>query len=197
MRAFKWVPLLLILAFIKFMFTSAYLLGSKSNLWSWGIKEAEAAPQKMASKGDKKAESKKDLDFPDCPEALFKALKAEKEKIARERLALEKKKKDLTLLEEQVNRRLATLKTLEEELDKKLTELRTIKTKRFKLLVGAYGNMKPSKAAKLLVAMEPEMAIKILSALKTDQVARILSAMPPDKAASLAESLSGLPPREM
>ncbi len=186
MRTFKWLPLLLVVALLKFLVTGLYFWGCKHGGLKWGVQEAEAAPNQPSEKT-----------LPSCPEALFEALKAEREKLAQERKALEERKKNLALLEEQIKRRLATLKTLEEELDKKLTELRTIKNKRFKLLVGAYGNMKPSKAAKLIEAMEPEMAIKILSALKTEQVARILSAMPPEKAASLAESLSGLPPREM
>ena len=188
MKISKWLPILLMVALLKVSVSGFYLFYARNGKFALGLEEAKAAPPKETPK--------KELP-PKCPEALFQALKAEREKIAKERRELEKKKRDLALLEEQVTRRLATLKTLEEELDKKLTELRTIKNKRFKLLVGAYGNMKPSKAAKLIEAMEPEMAIKILSALKTEQVARILSAMPPDKAASLAEALSGLPPREM
>ncbi|NPA48950.1 MAG: hypothetical protein GXO20_03135 [Thermodesulfobacteria bacterium] len=187
MKGFRILPLLVGVAFLKLLLTGAYFWGVKGGKLNLTVAEARASAEKETSEEGAFC----------CPEALFEALRLEKEKLRQERLALEKRKKDLALLEEQVRRRLATLKSLEEELDKKLNELREIKTKRFKLLVGAYGTMKPSKAARLIEAMEPEMAIKILSALKTDQVARILSAMPPEKAASLAEALSGLPPREL
>ncbi len=186
MKGFRVMPFLVGVAFLKLILTGVYLWGLKGGRLDLTVAEAQASAEKI-----------KEEDSFCCPEALFQALRLEKEKLRQERLNLEKKKKDLALLEEQVRRRLATLKSLEEELDKKLQELREIKNKRFKLLVGAYGTMKPSKAARLIEAMEPEMAIKILSALKTEQVARILSAMPPKKAASLAEALSGLPPREL
>ncbi len=56
--------------------------------------------------------------------------------------------------------------------------------------------MSPRKAAEQLLNMDKDMAVKILSQMKSTQVANILSAMPPDKAATLAEALSGVPPRE-
>ncbi len=183
MKIFKLAPVLVLLAFLKLLFTGAYFYAAKTGRLSW--------PSALAL-----AETKKETP-PACPEDVFRALRTEKERLAAKEEEINRREKSLNLLEEQVKKRLASLTNLEEEIDKKLAELRTIKSQRFKLLVGAYANMKPSKAAKLLEAMEPEMAIKILSALKTEQVARILSAMPPEKAASLAESLSGLPPREL
>ena len=186
MKVSKVVWILVLAAFLKLSLSGLYFYYARTGRLS--LKPALAL-----------AEVKKDQ-APDpsrCPEELFRALRVERERLARERARLEQRRKELDLLEKQVKRRLASLASLEQELDRKLAELRTLKNERFKLLVGVYSTMKPSKAARLLEAMEPEMAIKILSALKTDQVARILSAMPPEKAASLAESLSGLPPREM
>ncbi len=181
--AFRLVPVLILLALLKLIFSGVYLYYSRTGRLTLSPAVALATVEETPK--------------PSCPDDLFRALRVEKEKISQREAELAKKEKDLALLEQEVKRRLASLSSLEDELDKKLKELRAIKSKRFKLLVGAYATMKPSKAAKLLVSMEPQMAIKILSALKTDQVARILSAMPPEKAASLAESLTGLPPREM
>ncbi|WP_022852302.1 MotE family protein [Thermodesulfatator atlanticus] len=188
MKTLKLMPFLLILALLKLGVTGCYF---------FLIKQGKIALPSPVSKAYAEAQKSEQGSPFSCPEALYEALRLEKEQIAREKESLSKKQADLKLLEEQVLRRIAALESLEEEIDKKLNELRVIKTKRFKLLVGAYGNMKPSKAAKLLEAMEPNMAIKILSALKTEQVARILAAMPPEKAASLAEALSGLPPKEL
>ncbi len=185
MKLFKLMPLLVILVMAKLILSGALVYFYHTGTLFF---EPESALARAAPKEKRE---------PVCPKELFTALRAERERLKEEQAKLEKESQNLTLLKEQVDKRLASLATLEDEIDQKLQELRTIKTERFKLLVGAYANMKPSKAAKLLEAMEPEMAIKILSALKTEQVARILSAMPPEKAASLAESLSGLPPREL
>ncbi|OAG28168.1 MotE family protein [Thermodesulfatator autotrophicus] len=187
MKTSKLMSLVLILAFIKFILAGTYFFLFHQGKFSLGLSEAKAEAKAKVEKED----------IFSCPKALYEALRIEKERLAKEKEVLSQKKEKLALMEKQIQRRLAALESLNEEVEQKLNELKTIKTKRFKLLVGAYGNMKPSKAAKLLEAMEPDMAIKILSALKTEQVARILSAMPPEKAASLAESLSGLPPREM
>ncbi len=184
MKILRLVPVLVLVAFLKLGITVFYFYAVKTGRLVWHPALAMA-------------ETKKEAPSNACSQDLFRALRVEKEKLAKKEEEIARKEKNLQLLEEQVKKRLASLSNLEEEIDQKLAELRTIKNQRFKLLVGAYANMKPSKAAKLLEAMEPEMAIKILSALKTEQVARILSAMPPEKAASLAESLSGLPPREM
>jgi len=131
-----------------------------------------------------------------CPPELFEALRIERIQLETRRKEILLREKRLKLLETQVERRLAALLELEDSLQKKLDRLETIENERFRLLVKAYGEMRPSKAARLLVSMEPEMAVKILSAMKSDQVARILAAMPPDKAAPLAEALSGLPPKK-
>ncbi len=187
MKLSRWVPVLVILAGTKVLFSSMLYYLYQTNRFLFEPQEALAQATK----------DKKDQALMNCPQEIFAALRAEKEHLAVEAQKIEKEKKDLQLLQDQVNKRLTTLTALEDEIERKLKEIQVIKTKRFKLLVGAYANMKPSKAAKLLVAMDQDMAIKILSALKTDQVARILSSMPPEKAASLAESLSGLPPKEL
>ncbi|AEH45672.1 MgtE intracellular region [Thermodesulfatator indicus DSM 15286] len=187
MKISRLMPLILFLAFLKFVVAGTYFFLFHQGKFSLAVAEAKA--EAKTQNGNE--------DIFSCPKALYEALRIEKERLAQEKESLAQEKARLSLLEKQIQRRLAALENLNEEVEQKLNELKVIKTKRFKLLVGAYGNMKPSKAAKLLVAMEPEMAIKILSALKTEQVARILSAMPPEKAASLAEALSGLPPREM
>ncbi len=183
MRLVKWMPILVGLVIAKLIITGSlvYLYQDRA-LFEPPSAIAQSDVEKPAPTS--------------CPQELFTALRAERERIRQRQKELEKRTKQVALLEEQISRRLASLASLEDEIDKKLQKLQAIKNERFKLLVGAYANMKPSKAARLLEAMEPEMAIKILSSLKTDQVARILSSMPPEKAASLAESISGLPPRE-
>ena len=130
-----------------------------------------------------------------CPPELFEALRLERARLEERQKEILLREKRLKLLEAQVEKRLTALLELEDSLEKKLKRLETIENERFRLLVKAYSEMRPSKAAGLLMSMDPEMAVKILSAMKSDQVARILAAMPPEKAAPLAEALSGLPPK--
>ncbi|MBX6423052.1 MotE family protein [Thermosulfurimonas sp. F29] len=131
-----------------------------------------------------------------CPPEIFEALRAERRKLEKRAREIDLREKRLKLLEKQVERRLAALLELEDSLDEKLREIRRIETERFNLLVKAYSEMRPSKAARLLMNMDPDMAVRILSAMKSDQVARILAAMPPEKAAPLAEALSGISPQK-
>jgi len=178
MKLSHLMSLLLILGVLKFSVGGLFIL---LNLGT-GSQEALA---------EEKASSEKA-----CPPELFEGLRIEREKLEKKQKEIELREKRLKLLEKQVERRLTALLELENSIEEKLAKLQTIQTARFKLLVKSYSEMRPSKAAGLLVNMDPEMAVKILSAMKSDQVARILAAMPPQKAASLAEALSGYSPKE-
>ncbi len=181
MKVGRLLGLLMLVAFLKLLLAGKILF--EGGTW--------APPKAMAE--EKVVESS---NASRCPPELFEGLRVEREKLERERKEIELRKARLKLLEKQVERRLTALLELENSLEEKLRRIETIETERFKLLVRAYSEMRPSKAAGLLVNMEPEMAVRILSAMKSDQVARILAAMPPEKAAALAEALSGYPPKE-
>ncbi len=177
MRVSKTFILLVNLALIKVFLSAAAF-------WNYGLKLPEVQAQ------EKKTEQN------GCPPELFEALRIERRKLEERAKEITIREKRLKLLEQQVERRLTALLELENSLDEKLKKIQTIETERFKLLVKAYSEMRPSKAAGLLVNMDPEMAVRILSAMKSDQVARILAAMPPEKAAPLAEALSGISPKK-
>ena len=170
------------LVFLLLMVVSVKLA---AGLYWWGL-QLKAEP----------AWAQEEKTLPPCPPELFEALKVEQEQLEKKKQEIELREKRLRLLERQVERRLSALLELENSLEEKLQKIKQIENERFRLLVKAYGSMRPSKAAKLIVNMDQEMAVKILSALKSDQVGRILGAMPPEKAASLAEALSGYPPKE-
>ncbi len=131
-----------------------------------------------------------------CPSEFSKYLTIEKLKLYEKQKKLEAKEKELRLLQRRIKEQIMALKELEASIDEKLKKLQIIQDKKVKLLVKAVAEMRPSKAAEVLLNMDREMAVKILSQLKSTQVANILSAMPPDKAAALSEALSGYPPKE-
>jgi len=131
-----------------------------------------------------------------CLEELRTSLLQEKEALEAEKRDLLAKKEELLLLEKRVQEQMSALKELINNAEVKLQELKGIQDERFKLLVKSYSEMKPSKAAQMLVNMDRETAVKILSQLKSSQVASILAAMPPEKAAALAEAMTGAPAKE-
>jgi flagellar motility protein MotE (MotC chaperone) len=131
-----------------------------------------------------------------CPPEISESLYFEMEKVLQKERALESKERELKLLEKRLEEQMNALNQLSAEVEEKLNKISAIQDERVKLLVKAYSEMRPAKAAQLLINMDKEMAVKILSQLKSNQVASILSAMPPEKAATLAEALSGYPPKE-
>jgi len=131
-----------------------------------------------------------------CLEELRASLLQEKETLEAEKRELLAKKEELLLLEKRVQEQMAALKELINDAEVKLQELKGIQDERFKLLVKSYSEMRPSKAAQMLINMDRETAVKILSQLKSSQVASILAAMPPDKAAAIVEAMTGSPAKE-
>lgn len=131
-----------------------------------------------------------------CPPEFSELLLIEKKRLFERAKELEVKERELKLLEQKINEQMNALEELSKEVEEKLNKISAIRDERIKLLIKAYSEMSPRKAAEQLLNMDKEMAIKILSQLKSTQVASILSAMPPDKAANLAEALSGFPQRE-
>ncbi|MFN3406922.1 MAG: MotE family protein [Caldimicrobium sp.] len=131
-----------------------------------------------------------------CPPEISDFLNLEKERLLQKEKELESKERELKLLEKRIEEEMNALTQLSQEVEEKLNRISAIQDERIKLLVKAYAEMSPSKAAQQIVNMDREMAVKILSQLKSNQIASILSAMPPDKAAAIAEALSGYPPKE-
>ena len=131
-----------------------------------------------------------------CLEELRTSLLQEKEALEAEKRDLLAKKEELLLLEKRVQEQMAALKELINNAEVKLQELKGIQDERFKLLIKSYSEMRPSKAAQMLINMDRETAVKILSQLKSSQVANILAAMPPEKAAALVEAMTGSPAKE-
>ncbi len=131
-----------------------------------------------------------------CPPEITESLIAEKEKIEKEKKAILAKEKELKLLQKRIQEQIAVLKELEATIDSKLKDIQVAYGKRFQLLLKAFSEMRPAKAAALLMKMDKNTAIKILSQMKSSQVASILSSMPPEKAAEFSEALSGIPPKQ-
>jgi len=143
-----------------------------------------------------KSPTQKEQSTYNCPPEFSEFLIFEKRRLLDKEKELEAKERELKLLEKKLQEQMNALTALSQEVEEKLNKITAVRDERIKLLVKAYAEMSPKKAAEQLLNMDKEMAIKILSQMKSNQVASILSAMPPEKAATLAEALSGYPPRE-
>lgn len=131
-----------------------------------------------------------------CPPEFTEFLRLEKSRLYEKAKELEVKEKELKLLEMRIQEQINVLKELQASVEEKLNRIEAVRETRINLLVRAISEMKPSKAAEMLINMDRDMAVKILSQLKSNQIASILSAMPPEKAASISEALTGYPSKE-
>ncbi len=107
---------------------------------------------------------------------------------------LKRKKLELDLKEEEINKRLELAKTKEENIKKMLNENKEILKKLKSLKLGkvaqTYSKMKASAAASIISNMDEKTAIEILKELKPKTVGQILSKMEPKKASKLTELLA-------
>lgn len=141
-------------------------------------------------------EAKQETTLGSCPPEFTEFLKLERSRLHEKAKELEVKEKELKLLEMRIQEQINVLKELQASVEEKLNRIEAVRETRINLLVKAISEMKPSKAAEMLINMDRDMAVKILSQLKSNQIASILSAMPPEKAASISEALTGYPSKE-
>lgn len=141
-------------------------------------------------------EAKQGATMGSCPPEFTEFLRLEKSRLYEKAKELEVKEKELKLLEIRIQEQISVLKELQASVEEKLNRIEAVRETRINLLVKAISEMKPSKAAEMLINMDRDMAVKILSQLKSNQIASILSAMPPEKAASISEALTGYPSKE-
>ncbi|WP_456433515.1 MotE family protein [Thermosulfuriphilus sp.] len=182
MRGYK--QLILVLAILKALVALAlgYLY------WAGYLHFSFSGPDQALAEGQPSAPMPPGLE---CNQQVFEDLRLKRLQIEEKQKALGLREKELKLLKDQVEKRLAALTELEQEIDQKLNELKVIKDERFRLLVKIYSNMKPKKAAPLLSKLDVNTLTKLFQAMPTDQVSKILAAMDPEVAAQVSARLSG------
>ncbi|MFP7756401.1 MotE family protein [Thermodesulfobacteriota bacterium B35] len=123
---------------------------------------------------------------------LLVALQQERQNLVKEREALDRKKKELKRLEDEVDKKLDQLKKERLRLEELLAEKNAAEQKRIRDLSKMYEKMSPEKAARIFAELDQELAISLLANMKTKAAARILNNMNGDAAARLTTAFSSL-----
>ena len=141
---------------------------------------------KESAKPAKKAKSVKPRREETIDLSLLKKKKAELKE--REKY-LEKRKVQLVALQDDINKKIASLTRLRNEIKAEVEKKKTDEDKKLKHLIKIYSAMKPVKAASLIEKLDIGLAIKLLSKMKGDTVGGILSFVDVQKAAKISEGL--------
>jgi len=141
---------------------------------------------KEAAKPAKKAESDKRNGEEPIDLSLLKKKEAELKE--REKY-LENRKMQLVALQDEINKKIASLTRLRNEIKAEMEQEKTNDEKKLKHLIKIYSAMKPVNAASLIEKLNIRLAIKLLSKMKGDTVGGILSFVDVAKAAKISEGL--------
>jgi len=134
----------------------------------------------------KKTESAK----PGGEETIDVSLLKKKEAELKEREQyLENRKMQLVALQDEINKKIASLTRLRNEIKAEMEQEKTNDEKKLKHLIKIYSAMKPVKAASLIEKLDIRLAIKLLSRMKGDTVGGILSFVDVERAAKISEGL--------
>jgi flagellar motility protein MotE (MotC chaperone) len=103
---------------------------------------------------------------------------------------IEKERKALLAIQNDINGKIATLSQLRDEIRAEIERKKTFDESRLRHIVKAYSAMKPQKAASLIEKLDLDFAVELLSNMKGDVVGNILSFIDTQKAATISEELA-------
>lgn len=123
--------------------------------------------------------------------ALLQALRAREENVKKREEQIEIRSKALSVANEEITKRLATLEETEANLRRTLALADGAAEDDLARLTTVYENMKPKDAAALFSAMEPNFAAGFLGRMRPDAAASVLAGLAPDVAYSISVILAG------
>ncbi len=130
-------------------------------------------------------------EMPEGIDELLAVLREREAKIERREAALEERLEMLEVVEERVNREIASLKQAQAELEKTIALADNAAEEDINRLTAMYENMKPKAAAAVFEAMDPEFSAGFLSRMRPDAAAAILASLDPKKAYTISVVLAG------
>jgi flagellar motility protein MotE (MotC chaperone) len=107
-------------------------------------------------------------------------------------LRLERRRKELSELETQLNARLAALDSKRNDLRALLDKLDAFEKKSGDALIGLYSRMKPEAAAAQIMQLDDDVAASLMLQLKTKISSAILGEMEAGRGAALAKRIAQL-----
>lgn len=108
---------------------------------------------------------------------------------------LERRKKELKRLEDEVDKKIEQLNALRTKIETLLKEKDAVEQKRVIELAKMYEKMPADKGATIIGNLDLDLAISILSRMKTKSAAKILANLDREKAARITSAFSTLDTR--
>ncbi len=140
-----------------------------------GAAEAAGAPAKPAPAPEPQPVAAAEPEQCPVPEELLRALDEERELIAADRAALEQRRAEIELAEEQLAIEQARLTETKQALEDLLARVEAAKTEDVARLVSLYKNMKPKEAAGIMDDIDLEVAVMVLGSMAERDAAPILA----------------------
>lgn len=123
-------------------------------------------------------------------EAATPAGSADRQALAEQQAALEKKELEIKQLEQELDAKLKRMQELEAKLTRMLEEANEVSNQKLRHLIDVYSNMKAKQAAQVLETLDEGIAVKILAGMRGRQAGEILTYVEAKKAARLSEKLT-------
>lgn len=149
-----------------------------------------SAPQEHTTGANSRAAAEEGEPFVEEEELDLDFLRQKKAQLEKREEEIEKRRNALLAIQDDINRKIATLTQLRDEIRAEMERKKTFDEGRLRHIIKAYSAMKPQKAASLIEKLDIDFAIELLSNMKGDVVGGILSFLDTQKAAKISEELA-------
>lgn len=122
---------------------------------------------------------------------LLRALQDREKRVRELEIQIDVRSKALSVADEEITKRLATLEQAETNLRRTLSLADGAAEDDLARLTAVYENMKPKDAAALFEAMEPDFAAGFLGRMRPDAAAAVMTGLTPERAYSISAILAG------
>lgn len=121
---------------------------------------------------------------------VLKNLRTRRLELEKHEKALNAREKELSIVESQINDKIAKLQTLEKKVKLLLGQFDKEQARKKRGLIKIYENMKPPEAAKILEQLNLVILLEVIENMSQRKVAPILAKMDPVKARIITEQLA-------
>jgi len=153
---------------------------------------AKAKDQAKAKDEAKPAGDKKDADDkkPAFDPRLIEIMEQQRKEIAMQKAQVERERKDLEKLREEVNLRIGELKKVQVVLEQLVATEQKQRRQRLEQLVKVLSNMRPPSAAAVVEKLDDQMAVDIFELMQSRIAGKVMASLQPTQAARIGELLT-------
>ncbi len=147
--------------------------------------KAAADPAQAPEPGEKEAAVEGGVD-----QRVLSLLEQQRAELAVEKIRIERERKDLEALRNEVNQRVEELKRVQAALDDLVGAERQKRKERVQQLVKVLANMKPAAAAAVVTRLDDQMAVEIFQLLQSRIAGQVMANLEPKQAARIGVLLA-------